>query len=225
MKNHTLLTWLILLLILASGLGLRLFDLTDQPIDFHPTRQLRGAIIARGMYYEMLPDADPAQRQRAIAFWQSTGQYEPPILERLTAITYLVTGGETIWIARFYNIILWMVAGIYLYLLARRMSLSASGDNPDEQGEKLASASALVALAYFLILPFAVQASRTFQPDPGMVMWLVLYLYALYRWSETRNLRERPGSWHLCRFSRTNQGGCGISCCQRSCCPGHLHPS
>lgn len=194
MKNHSLFTRLILLLILASGLGLRLFDLTDQPIDFHPTRQLRGAIIARGMYYEMMPDADPAQRQRAIAFWQSTGQYEPPILERLTAITYLATGGETIWIARFYNIILWIVAGVYLYFLARRMSLSSSRDEPDQQGEKLASASGLVALAYFLILPFAVQASRTFQPDPGMVMWLVLYLYALYRWSETRELNDALAS-------------------------------
>lgn len=190
MKNNRLATNLILLLILMLGLGLRLFDLTDQPIDFHATRQLRGAIIARGMYYEMLPGADPSLRQQAIAFWQSTGQYEPPILERLTAITYLLTGGETIWVARLYNILFWMVSGFFLYLLARRMSWSSLEEKTDEQGKKLVSASALVALAYFLVLPFAVQASRTFQPDPGMVMWLVLYLYALYRWSETHSLKS-----------------------------------
>ena len=51
---------LILAALLLSGLALRFYDLTDQPIDFHPTRQLRGAIIARGMYYEMLPSADPS---------------------------------------------------------------------------------------------------------------------------------------------------------------------
>lgn len=188
MKNQNLALNLILLLILVLGLGLRLFDLTDQPIDFHATRQLRGAIIARGMYYEMMPDADPAQRQQAIAFWQSTGQYEPSILERLTAITYLLTGGETMWIARLYNILFWMVAGFFLYLLAYRMTLSSTEDQPTQQESNRAKGIALIALAYFLVLPFAVQASRTFQPDPAMVMWMVLYLYALYFWSENHSL-------------------------------------
>ncbi|MGB2911129.1 MAG: hypothetical protein WBB55_11150, partial [Anaerolineales bacterium] len=32
------------LVIFGLGLALRLYDLTDQPVDFHPTRQLRGAI-------------------------------------------------------------------------------------------------------------------------------------------------------------------------------------
>ena len=58
----------------AVGIGLRLYDLTDPPIDFHPTRQLRGALIARGMYYEMLPNPDPQLREDAIAFGNSTGQ-------------------------------------------------------------------------------------------------------------------------------------------------------
>lgn len=185
MKNNKLLLNLIILLILLLGLGLRLYDLTDQPIDFHPTRQLRGAIIARGMYYEMLPEADPEQRQQAIAFWHSTGQYEPPILEYLSALTYLVIGKEVNWIARFYNSIFWIVAAVYVYKLARRMTLPATEEASSEQANNLATGSALVSLAYFLILPFAVQASRTFQPDPGMVMWLMLYLYFLYRWSET----------------------------------------
>ncbi|MGW8250224.1 MAG: hypothetical protein ACWGO1_06250 [Anaerolineales bacterium] len=46
---------MLLVALLAGALALRFYDLTDQPIDFHPTRQLRGAIIARGMYYDMLP--------------------------------------------------------------------------------------------------------------------------------------------------------------------------
>ena len=32
------LPWLAALALLALGLGLRLYDLTDQPIDFHATR-------------------------------------------------------------------------------------------------------------------------------------------------------------------------------------------
>lgn len=163
-----LLIWAAVLGLLAVGLGLRLFDLTDPPIDFHPTRQLRGAIIARGMYYQMLPGADPDLRQQAIAFWHSTGQYEPSIVEKLTAYAYLLLGGENLWVSRVINSVFWLVGGLALFALARRVA---------------STAGAFAALAYFLILPFGVQASRSFQPDPGMTMWIVLAVYALYHWS------------------------------------------
>ncbi|MBN2549642.1 MAG: glycosyltransferase family 39 protein [Anaerolineales bacterium] len=165
---------LITLAVLALGIGLRLFDLTDQPIDFHPTRQLRGAIVARGMYYQMVPEADPALRQQALAYWASTGQYEPPILERAVALTYLVIGEEQFWIARLYNTAAWLIASLAILGLARRLL-------PSGPHSKLA---AIAALAYFMALPFSVQASRSFQPDPGMVMWLALFTYALFRWDE-----------------------------------------
>jgi 4-amino-4-deoxy-L-arabinose transferase-like glycosyltransferase len=183
---------LLVLALFTLGLGLRLYDLTDQPIDFHPTRQLRGAIIARGMYYEMLPNADEATRQLAIDFWNSTGQYEPSILERLTALTYLVIGGEYFWVARIYTILFWMVGGMALFALARRMvdkkdpqRVNSVPPATDETGlSKVSAYAALIALAYYLVLPFGVQASRSFQPDPCMVMWMVLFAYTLYRWAE-----------------------------------------
>jgi 4-amino-4-deoxy-L-arabinose transferase-like glycosyltransferase len=42
----------------------------------------------------------------------------------------------------------------------------------------------LMSLTYYLILPFAVQASRSFQPDPLMTASFVVGLYFLYRWME-----------------------------------------
>jgi hypothetical protein len=161
-----------LIALFALGSGVRLYDLTDQPLDFHPTRQLRNAIVARGVYYQLLPDADPALRERAIAYGQSVGQYEPPILENLVARAYLLMGGEYLWVSRLFTIFFWLVAGLAVFDLARRMTSWGGG---------------LAALAYTLILPFGVQASRSFQPDPGMVMWLVLGVYFLYRWWEQRS--------------------------------------
>ncbi len=161
--------YVLVALLLLVGLGLRLYDLTDPPIDFHPTRQLRGAIIARGMYYEMLPDADPEMREQAMAFRFSTGQYEPSILEKIVAYTYLFAGEEFWWIARIYNTVFWLIGAVALFALARRAG---------------SFWSAFIVLAYYLVLPFAVQASRSFQPDPGMVMWVILTVYMLYRWSE-----------------------------------------
>jgi 4-amino-4-deoxy-L-arabinose transferase-like glycosyltransferase len=157
--------------ILLLGLFLRFTDLTDPPLDYHPMRQYRGALIARAMYYQMLPNADPATVQKAIETTATIEPQEPPILERLTAITYLLTG-EQLWVARAYSILFWLIAGIFFFDLARRMT-STSG--------------ALAAFAYIMLLPFAVVTSRTFQPDPFMVMWIALTLWAAYRWGEARS--------------------------------------
>lgn len=177
---------LAVLCVLAAGIAVRLYDLTDQPIDFHATRQLRGAIIARGMYYEMLPQADQSLRQKAVAFRRSTGQYEPPILEGLAAFAYLLVGAEHIWIARIINALFWTIGGIALFALTRRMASAALSKDglPPGTSDSLATVSALVSLAFYLFLPFGVFASRSFQPDPGLVMWLLLFAYCIYRWSQ-----------------------------------------
>jgi hypothetical protein len=189
------LTVLMVALLLALGLGMRLFDLTDEPIDFHPTRQLRGAIIARGMYYEMLPDADPNTRALAISFWQSTGQYEPSILERSVAITDLILGREVPWLARLYNSIFWIIGGLALFLLARAMARYALKDRSGPAVEAVALASALIALGYYLALPFGVQASRSFQPDPGMTVWIILAAFAAFHWSAPASCKQDVGAW------------------------------
>lgn len=162
----------IFLAILLLGLFLRFTDLTEPPLDYHPMRQLRGALIARRMYYEMLPHADPILLQKAVEATGTIERQEPPILERIVAITYLIIGGERLWVARIYSILFWVIAGLAFFTLARRMTSTSGG---------------LVTWAYFLLLPFAVVTSRAFQPDPFMVMWIALTLLAAYRWGEARN--------------------------------------
>lgn len=164
-----LLLFLVVLALLALGALLRLIDITDPPLDFHPTRQLRNAIVTRGIYYRSLPNADPEMREIALAHANSMGQYEPPILENIVAATYRLTGGENLAVARIFTTLFWLVGGLALFDLARRMT-----DN----------AGALLALGFYLLLPFAVIASRSFQPDPGMVMAFILAVYFLYRWYE-----------------------------------------
>jgi len=162
--------WRVLaILILLLGLGVRLFDLTDPPLDFHPTAQLLSAIVARGMYYQMMPDADPALREAAIQMMNRMEEYEPRILDGLTALTYLVIGHEEVWVARIYSSIFWVFGGLILYWLAKRL-VSRRG--------------AIVTLGYFVLLPFAIIASRTFQTSALMVMVTILAVYAFYRWSE-----------------------------------------
>lgn len=156
------------------GGSIRLIDLTDPPLDFHGTRQLRNAIVARGIYFRLAPDADPARNDAAAAFQRAVGQYEPPILESLVAVGYWLLGQEIPWLARVINTIFWLVGGLAVFDMARRMTTVDGG---------------VIALGYYLLLPFAAQASRSFQPDPGMVMWFSLTVYFLYRWSEDSRWR------------------------------------
>ncbi len=160
--------WRILLvLLLILGAALRLVNLNAPPLDFHSTRQLRNFLVARSIYYDLLPNANPQERALAQSFYRAVGQYEPPITESIVGTTYLFTGGESFAIPRIYGAIFWLLAGIALFDLGRRMASPTAG---------------LISLAYFLVLPFAVQASRSFQPDPLMTSSFVIGIYFMYRW-------------------------------------------
>lgn len=173
LEAHPRVRRLLLVALLAIGFGLRMVNLTNPPLD-RAERQLRGAIIARGMYYEMQPNADPAKRQAAIAMWHSLEVFEPPIFERLMALSYLIVGGEVLWLSRIYASLAWALGGLALYALARRLTSAHGG---------------IFALAFYLILPAGVPMSRTFQPDPLMVASMLVAAYAAYRWVESSSWR------------------------------------
>ena len=171
--------WFVLcvILLLLGGL-LRLIDLTDPPLDFQPSRQLRNSLVARDIYYSLLPSATNEQRELASSFARSVGQYEPPVIESVVAVTYLATGGESVAAARIWETLFWLLAGIALFELARR---------------SVSPWAALLALTYYLVLPFSVQASRSFQPDPLMTSAFMIGSYFLYRWSESSPLQMGEG--------------------------------
>lgn len=170
-----------LIVLLALGGLLRLIDITDPPLDFHSSRQLRNSIVARDIYYSLLPSATSEQRELASSFARSVGKYEPPVIESIVAYTYLITD-ENIAVARAWETLFWLMAGVALFDLMRRVT---------------SPWAALLALAYYLVLPFSVQASRSFQPDPLMTSAFMIGIYFLYRWSESYSsfpLGERLGA-------------------------------
>lgn len=163
-------TWFpLFILLLALGGLLRLLDLTDPPLDFQPSRQLRNSLVAREIYYDVLPSVTEEQRGLATSFANAVGKYEPPVIETIVAYSYFLTGGENIAVARVWVTFFWLAAGVALFDLMHRVV------NPW---------AALIAMAYYFVLPFSVQASRSFQPDPLMTSTFVIGVYFLYRWSE-----------------------------------------
>lgn len=173
-----------LVLLLSLGLAIRVYDSNDLPLEFHSTRQMLSVLKARGMYYDTLPGVSPEQRVFAIQSWKLRASIEPEIMERLVSFTYRYTG-EQPWVARAYSTLFWLIGGVFLFLLARQFTTAAG---------------ALAAVAFYLFLPYAVFASRSFQPDPLMTSLIILFWWAVYEWS-LESTREKdsgtasPRAW------------------------------
>ncbi len=148
----------------AAALAIRVAGIAQPPFDFHPTRQFRSAIIARGFYFETNEGIPTWRREVAAVAGRQEGVLEPPIMEHLAAVLYRVAGEEHLWLPRLCAAAFWLIGGAALHAIAR----------------KLASANAaVVAVAFYLFLPFGVLASRSFQPEPLMVMGLLLSLLTI----------------------------------------------
>ncbi len=159
--------WGVLIILFVLGFAIRMVDLTDPPLDFHPTRQLRSAIIARSLYYRSLPETDDWHRQVAVSQYTGQGIIEPLVMETIVATTYRVIGSDPVWVARIYSSLFWVIGGLGIYFLTSAMT------SPD---------GGVLATAYYLFIPFGIIASRSFQPDPLMVMLIVFALWAVYYW-------------------------------------------
>lgn len=160
---------LIIALLFITALGIRLYHVNEPPLDFHATRQYRSLIIARGYFFDSSDAVPEWQKQVARVSQQKQGMLEPPIMELVVSAGYRVLGGEYIWLPRLLSSLFWLTGGGFLYLTARNLS----GYHP-----------ALLGTAFYLFLPFGVIASRSFQPDPLMVMLLMASLFAILRYHE-----------------------------------------
>jgi hypothetical protein len=160
---------LVLVFLFGIALGLRLYNIAEPPSDFHPTRQYRSAIIARGYYYEALRTAPEWKRDLAGLNKQREDSLEPPIMELMASFAYRIYGGEHLWIPRLLSITFWMVGGVFLYLIARQI---------------VSAPAAVISTAFYLLLPYGVIASRSFQPDPLMVMLLLVSIFTILRYHD-----------------------------------------
>jgi hypothetical protein len=160
-----------LLFLLTFAQAVRLHEITQPLVTFHPTRHYRSAVLARACYYHA-DRQTPAWRVRvADSNRQMQPEGEPPFMEWVACGAYLLTGHEDVAYPRTIVSLTWVLGAVPLFLLARRWS---------------SPASALIGVAVYLFLPYAIVASRNFQPDALMTLASLWALVAVAR------LFERP---------------------------------
>lgn len=162
--------WFLTILVVLLGTCIRVYDLSDAPLDFHPTRQLHSALMARGMYYQ-LTGANDAKALQAVEQWKLEGLIEPPIMEWLTAFGYRLVGAVDLRIPRLIAIAFWLCAAVLLAVTIK-----------DQQDAK----AALIGISFFLFYPYGIIASRSFQPETLLVFFLAFFLLAILQWDKKR---------------------------------------
>ena len=173
MSVHRIALLLVVLFLLA--LGIRLYQIDGAPLDFHAARQYRSLIIARQLFYDTLPSLPDWQRQVAAVSAEKQGMLEPPIMETLVAAGYRLLGGEHLWLAALLSSLIWLTGALFLFSIVRRIA---------------SQLAAVAAVTFYLLLPFAVAASRSFQPDPLLVMLMVASVWAIVRYDEAPSTRR-----------------------------------
>jgi Dolichyl-phosphate-mannose-protein mannosyltransferase len=155
---------LIIAFLFIAAFSVRLYHINEPPLNFHATRQYRSLIIARGYYFDSATSIPEWEKQVARFSQQKQGILEPPIMEFLVSIGYHILGGERFWLPPLLSSLVWLIGGGFLYLIGKRITDADA---------------ALFGTAFYLFLPFAVVASRSFQPDPLMVTLLLASVLAI----------------------------------------------
>lgn len=167
--------WSVLTLIVVCAVAIRVYDIGNEPFDFHPVKQYRSAMTARALYYMSTAEGSIPNWKRDVADanLRDIGILQPPVISGIAAFIYRLIGVEALWIPKLFSAMMWLSGSLFLYLLARRiMQIDA----------------ALFAVAFYLLVPFAARASQSFQIDPLMVALTVAGLYLLERYTRSGSI-------------------------------------
>lgn len=164
-----------LILIFLIGAALRFLDFSNPPLDFHPARQLHSALIARGFYLAdggTLPGWGAAEREEARIRGEQELWIEPPVMEYISAKLYALAGDADLRLPRALAILFWLIGAAGLNRICRGW---------------LSDVGRAAAFALYLLLPYGVLVSRSFQPEALMTALTIFALATLGDWTERRS--------------------------------------
>jgi 4-amino-4-deoxy-L-arabinose transferase-like glycosyltransferase len=152
---------------------IRLDGITTPSVE---ARELHNALIARQLFYGD-GAALPAWKQHVVReLGDVVTPIEPPVLDVIAAEGFRLAGGEELWIPRLVCSALWILGGVFLYLIAGRL---------------MTRPGALVAVGLYLFWPYGAFISRLYMPDTLMLTLLLAGVLAVIRYW------ERPSSRRL----------------------------
>jgi len=87
-----------LVVMLLAATALRVWNVSSSPPTFHPTRQYAGLALAKAWYDDLSGDVPADQRAAVEANGRTAPRLEPRVLEAVVAASYMLLGGEQVWV-------------------------------------------------------------------------------------------------------------------------------
>lgn len=170
-RNERILFWSLLVAALLLGLGARFSAFLPAPMNYHLVRQYAGIVNARvvRLFPRGVPDGSVE------AAWLKENRkslVEPPVLEMATLATRTWDGSSWPWAGCVLSSVFWLAGASFLFDLVNRLTrcpLAAVGS-----------------VAFYLLCPFAIVISQSFQPEGLMILVFLVSLWCLARLLDDR---------------------------------------
>jgi 4-amino-4-deoxy-L-arabinose transferase-like glycosyltransferase len=138
-------------------------------------REYTSAIFARTFFFDHNPAIESWRLEIAHKVMDEQPILEPPVTEYFVSIIYRLLDREELWYSRLLTSSFWLVSGIFLYKLTKKILLAEG---------------ALVATSYYLLVPSGIIISRSFQPDSLMMMMFLISIYCIMRYFDKPSLKS-----------------------------------
>jgi len=159
-NSRWLKTCLLIMFLLAALIRIKDINAPGHLLD----REYTSAIFARAYYFSDNTEIEEWRREIAVIAKDQQPVLEPPVLDFMISLIYRVAGREELHLARYLTSAFWLVGGIFMFLIVRRL---------------LSVDEAMIATAYYIFVPMGVIISRSIQPDSLMMMLFLISLYLL----------------------------------------------
>jgi Dolichyl-phosphate-mannose-protein mannosyltransferase len=166
--------WLFTLVVVGLAVWWRIPSGLEWPMTFHRTLQFESALTTRNIWLRLRPQPLDA-RETAWLTNTSPSITAPPIMQTLTATVYLLAGREWPAASAVIASLFWLAGAWFVYDLARQVAPGRFG--------------AAVSLTFYLLAPYGIIVSQSFQPEALLVCALVAALWCLMRF------RDRLDTW------------------------------
>jgi hypothetical protein len=167
--------YIILALSFIAAGAARLYNVDSTKVYFNPTRQYYSFCIAKGFYCENTDSIPAWERKIAAINKEALDDKEPPVTEYLVSLIWRAAGSPNSWAPSVLASAFWLIGGIFVFLTAVRYA------------RPLAAA---LATAFYLLAPFGIIMSRSFQPESLMIMMLMAGIYTIFRYYENQSAKR-----------------------------------
>ncbi len=170
--REPLLACIILAIAFLAAAAVRLYNIDAAKLYFSPTRQYYSFCIAKGFYFQSADLIGQQARKIAAINKEALDDKEPPVTEYLVALIWRIVGGQNHWAPSLICSAFWLVGGVFVFLIAQKYT---------------AAVPAAIATAFYLLCPFGILISRSFQPETLMTMMFLGSIYTIFNYYQNQS--------------------------------------